>query len=153
MNLNIRLLIVLLGFVGCHKTDTETHWLLGNWCSNNPTMNAYENWTLKDYNHLIGESFVLVQSDTVFFEKIDLQQTKKGWEYVVTVRNQNNEQPVHFLATSICADSLVFENRKHDYPNRIVYKKINNDSLVACIFGYQNGKATTEVFPMKKIHP
>lgn len=30
---------------------------------------------------------------------------------------------------------MVFENPAHDYPNKIVYQKVGNDSLVAEIFG------------------
>ena len=47
-------------------------------------------------------------------------------------------------------ENLTFENPKHDYPNKIVYKKINNDSLVATIYGIKNGKVSKENFPMKR---
>jgi hypothetical protein len=76
-----------------------------------------------------------------------------GWDYSVAVRNQNKEQAVTFSSIEMNNDTFVFENKKHDYPNRIVYKKIREDSLVATIFGTQKGKPVSEDFPMKKMQP
>jgi hypothetical protein len=45
---------------------------------------------------------------------------------------------------------LVFENPKHDYPKKITYTKINDDSLVAEISGILDGKPSSEKFSMKK---
>jgi hypothetical protein len=145
--------VVALLFLGCNRSTQETQWLLGSWCNITPKMRYYENWTLTENSDLAGECFVLRKSDTVFFERMQLKKTKNGWDYNVTVRNQNQAKAIIFSSTCITADSLVFENKNHDYPNRIVYKKISNDQLVARIFGIQNGKPTTEVFPMKKVYP
>jgi hypothetical protein len=47
-------------------------------------------------------------------------------------------------------NEITFENPKHDFPNKIVYTKITNDSLVAVIYGKKDGKEMRENFPMKK---
>lgn len=114
-------------------------------------MDFHENWKRLDDEHLTAESFILVQKDTVFYERIFLTKTAKGWDYTVSVRDQNKELPVTFASTTLSDDLLVFENRQHDFPNRIEYKKITEDSLVATIFGTQKGKPVSEVFPMKKM--
>ena len=44
----------------------------------------------------------------------------------------------------------VFENPKNDFPTKISYTKITNDSIVAAISGIQNGKEKSELFSMKK---
>jgi hypothetical protein len=46
---------------------------------------------------------------------------------------------------------LVFENPKHDYPKKITYTQITEDSLEAEISGILEGKASSEKFSMKKI--
>ena len=44
----------------------------------------------------------------------------------------------------------MFENPGHDFPKKISYTKITNDSLVAEISGQQQGKPASEKFAMKK---
>lgn len=147
-------LLVLMFFLGSCQNDTNgPNWLLGSWRNTTARMDAQEHWKKVDATVYEAESFILVQNDTVFHEHVDLVKTSKGWDYIVSVRGQNKEKPVSFSSTYIGKDSLVFENSKHDFPNRIVYKKITADSLVATIFGTQNGKATSEIFPFKKIKP
>jgi hypothetical protein len=45
---------------------------------------------------------------------------------------------------------LVFENKEHDFPQKITYTKISNDSIVAEISGMKDGKQSKESYPMKK---
>jgi hypothetical protein len=52
--------------------------------------------------------------------------------------------------TSDSENTFVFENPKHNYPQKIVYKKVNENSLVATISGMQQGKQSTESYPMKR---
>jgi hypothetical protein len=70
--------------------------------------------------------------------------------YIPIVKGQNNDQPVVFLLTKQTPKQLVFENPKHDYPQKIVYKKVNENSLVATISGIQQGKESSESYTMKK---
>jgi len=45
---------------------------------------------------------------------------------------------------------LIFEKPKHDFPQKITYNKISNDSLIAGISGMKDGKESKEKYPMKK---
>ena len=55
--------------------------------------------------------------------------------------------------TIIERDSIIYKTlpngkiitKTHDYPNKIVYQKVSNDSLVAEIFGTKDGKIKSEV--------
>jgi hypothetical protein len=146
-------LLFALGLFSCQPAASEMDWLVGSWQHTTAAMDFHENWSKIDTQHYRGESYILVKKDTVFYEQIDLVQTKMGWDYSVAVRNQNKEQAVTFSSIEMTNDTFVFENKKHDYPNRIVYKKIREDSLVATIFGTQKGKPVSEDFQMKKTHP
>lgn len=90
------------------------------------------------------------KKDTLHSESIVLTQTKEALIYRPTVKGQNNDQPVDFKLTSDLENSFTFENPKHDYPQKIVYKKLNDKSLVATISGIQQGKQSSESYPMKK---
>ena len=56
-----------------------------------------------------------------------------------------------FKLTSLSPNQLVFENPTHDFPTKITYLKISQDSIVASISGLIDGKEKLEQFPMKKI--
>ena len=82
----------------------------------------------------------MVKKDTVFYEQVRLEQKKDSLYMIVSVRNQNKEKPVVFYLTQNSENQLTFENPKHDFPTKIVYKKVTTDSIVASIEGEQNGK-------------
>jgi hypothetical protein len=128
----------------------KANWFLGEW--KNPTPNAHftENWIKKNDSTFSAQSFVTIKKDTVFYENIVLEQKNDSLFYIVSVKDQNKGKPVSFYLSSSSSNRLVFENPKHDYPNKISYTKITNDSVFAEIFGTQNGKEMREAFPMKR---
>ncbi len=126
-------------------------WLTGNWGNITPEGALSEKWMKVNDSVMQGESyFVVGGKDTVFAETVELAEANGKLVYTVTVPGQNNEKPVPFELTSANDNQLVFENPKHDYPNKIVYNKISNDSLVAEISGMQKGKPASEQFAMKR---
>ena len=70
--------------------------------------------------------------------------------YTPTVQGQNDNMPVTFTMTSKTDDAMTFENPEHDYPKKIVYRKVSADSLVAEISGVQQGKPSSERYPMRR---
>jgi hypothetical protein len=130
----------------------QSNWFLGSWQNKTSNGDFTEIWKQKNDSVYIGVSYVIVKTDTVFYEYISLEQKNKKWNYSVSVRNQNNEQPVSFELTSMTPNQLVFENSKHDFPSKITYTKITQDSMVAKISGILKGKEQTEYFPMKRFN-
>jgi Domain of unknown function (DUF6265) len=128
----------------------KANWFLGEWENLTPEAHFKENWVRKNDSTFTGQSIVIAKKNTVFFENIILEQKKDSLLYIVSVKDKNKEKPVSFYLTSASDTKLVFENPKHDYPNKIVYAKITNDSMLATIFGSQNGKQHKEAFPMKR---
>lgn len=138
---------------GCSKKNgpiEKAGWLIGNWENVTPQSDFREIWARKNDSVFSGKSFVTVSKDTVFNESMELLQRNDSLFYVVTVKGQNNEKPVAFYLTTASGKELVFENPKHDFPTKITYAKITNDSLVASVSGIQNGKEARESFPMKR---
>lgn len=129
----------------------NSNWLLGRWENNSAEGNLSEFWTKTNDSTFNGESYFVIKNDTVFGEKVELIQNGKDFIYEVSVAKQNDEKPVVFKLTSSSENEMTFENPSHDYPNKIVYQKVGNDSLVATIFGSKDGKAKSEVFKMKKM--
>jgi hypothetical protein len=128
----------------------KASWLLGSWGNTSPEGILSEKWIKTNDSILHGESYFVVNKDTVFSENIQLEEADGKLAYIVTMPGQNNEKPVRFDMTVHTDKQIVFENPAHDFPNKIAYNKITNDSLVAEISGLQKGKPTSETFIMAR---
>ena len=149
-------------FISCQKKEkSETaakaysqiekaDWLIGSWGNTTKEGILTETWTAQNDSILKGESYFVTGKDTVFSEKISLEQKGDSLFYIPIVKNQNEGKPVSFKLTAATDSQLVFENPKHDFPQKVTYTKVATDSLVAEISGIKDGKPSTESFPMKK---
>lgn len=108
-------------------------WMEGNWIqeSENSDIVMRESWTFsgdtlitghgEEHNEATGTGFkedlrIFSRNDTVY--------------YAPLVEGQNNGKEVLFrLVTEMSSDSIVFENKKHDFPQVITYVK-RSDSVM-----------------------
>lgn len=134
-----------------YEAVENANWLIGRWENNSKEGNLSEFWTKTNDSTFHGESYFVIEKDTVFGEKIVLMQNGKDFIYEVSVAKQNDEKPVPFKLKKSSETEIVWENPTHDFPNKIVYQKVGKDSLVAEIFGTKDGKVKSEVFKMKKV--
>ena len=129
----------------------KASWFLGEWENKSADGELTERWKKENDSVYLGESyFVVGAKDTVFAEHVRLEEANGKLAFTVTVPGQNKELPVRFEMTSATEDHMVFENPKHDYPNKIVYNRIEKDSLIAEVSGLKKGKPFTEKFVMKR---
>ncbi|NBL65260.1 hypothetical protein GV828_08640 [Flavobacterium sp. NST-5] len=131
---------------------TNVEWLLGRWENNSPEGNLSEIWKKENDSTLLGESYFVIKNDTVFGEKVKLFQSGTQLVYEVNVANQNDGKAVAFESTFFNNKTAIFENKNHDYPNKIIYNKVSDDSLVVTISGLKKGIPADETFKMKKIN-
>lgn len=158
MKIRIRLFIslvvvcVLSAWTINETSDFEkTEWLIGTWEYKTTKGSIYEVWNKTNDNELSGKSYVLKDKDTVVLENLRLVQEHDKLFYIPLVKNQNNGLPVRFLATKVLAAQLVFENPKHDFPQKISYTKLKSDSLVAEISGMRHGQLSKQTFLMGRV--
>jgi hypothetical protein len=127
------------------------NWLIGNWENKMDDGILSETWKKENDSTFSGTTyFIINKKDTVHSETILLTQLNDELIYRPTVKGQNDDKPIDFIMTSDSENTFVFENPKHNYPQKIVYKKVNENSLVATISGMQQGKQSTESYPMKR---
>jgi len=133
------------------KELEKASWLIGEWQNNSPEGNVTESWEKKNDSTLVGKSSFVIGKDTVSSESISIEQNGKELFYIPVVKDQNNGLPVKFGLTSSTDKKLVFENPKHDFPQKISYTKIANDSLLAEISGMIDGKYNSQKFPLRRL--
>lgn len=151
---NFFLLLSVVVLMGSCKNDVETdkpevelkspdyeklsemQWLLGEWINIEDGMISKETWSKKNVNTYTGFSFRLLRKDTVFAEKMLLQQINDDLLLTVTTVDQNQEDdPVTFKLISSKNKQFVFENKRQEFPKRIAYANKGSNSLHAWIEG------------------
>ena len=163
--LSISLLtILLLSIISCNKYDAngniikdyeeleKANWMLGEWEKTDSLGTLREIWERLDDSTFVGLSYYIQnKKDTLHNEQVELMQNGEHLIYSATIKGENNNSPIPFQMTKDEDSLLVFENPKHKYPQKIQYKLMKNGSLVATVSGKQNGKNSTENYPMNKV--
>lgn len=159
--INSVLITIVLIFTSCNTPHIKSHqttvvnfdWLIGKWMNNKDTTALFfENWTKSSATNYSGISYIISNSDNVFFESMQLLNSDTGTYYSVAVRNQNNAETVNFKLVSTTHQTYSFEQPKHDFPNRINYQYKAPDTLNACIEGVVKGEKMKTAFLMWRKH-
>lgn len=129
----------------------KTKMLLGKWQTVMEDGNLQEIWTTKNDSTFLGQSYFISNNDTIHNETIDLVENAGKLLYISSVKGENQNLPTTFNFIEGEDNQLQFENPKHDYPNKIIYKFQDSINLDISIFGNQLGKKTSENFKMFKI--
>ncbi|HRO44147.1 MAG TPA: DUF6265 family protein [Flavipsychrobacter sp.] len=159
-------LLVLLGLsvflISCqsvthkHKGEdenklTQLSWMLGKWQMQTSDGTITEEWNKSSDSQWYGVSFMVsTQGDTPFRESIKLNYNNDQLTYSPMVSNQNDAKEISFAEKSFSDSMVVFENLNHDFPQRIIYRKISDTSILAAIEGVQNGQTKSEEFAYSK---
>jgi len=56
-----------------------------------------------------------------------------------------------FLSKEVTDSTVVFEDLKHDFPQRVGYSRMGADSLVAWIAGSRGGRERRIEFPYRRV--
>ena len=152
------IILSVICIFSCNKNKTSekekikaAHWMIGNWKYKTATGTLTENWTKGNDSTLLGTSFYIQDKDTIHHETIVLQQNGDNLTYTATIKGQHNDQPVIFTLNNATEKTMVFENLKNDYPQKITYTQIDSNNIVAKISGKLQGKPSTEQFGLNKI--
>lgn len=130
----------------------KLNWLGGTWSMTTLKGTAYEVWVKKNDSTYAGRSFFVSGTDTVPQETMQLVETSKDTLlFIPTVVDQNEGKPVTFVMTSSDDNTLVFENPKHDFPQKVSYRQVTRDSMFAEISGLVNGTKQQQGFPMIRV--
>lgn len=125
-------------------------WLIGTWKSaTSEGATGFEVWRAETPQLFVGTGYTMKGTDTTWSEKLRIEATESGLFYVADVAH--NAAPVRFKMTRQDSTTTVFENPKHDFPTRIIYKRLADGSLHARIEGVRKGKETGVDFVFSQV--
>ncbi len=129
---------------------SEFNWFLGTWQINESR--SFEEWTEVNDHLYRGKGYKIRKNDTIITETINIVRKGKDFFYIPAVKDQNDGKPIEFKLISKKKDKLVFENKNHDFPQRIIYERTETDRIEAKIEGVEEGIFSEVRFRLKKIN-
>ncbi len=136
------LLISSIGLVQCknnkksvEKNISQFSWLYGEWEMKEKDGLVTEQWKQVNDSLMEGSSDFIKGDSTIPFETIKLFRRSNDFYYEAKAAGQNKELPVEFKLTSFSDSGFVAENSQHDFPKRITYRLVTNDSIHAFVDG------------------
>ena len=130
---------------------TQAHklgWLQGCWAAVNQERAVEEQWMAPRGKTMIGSSRTVQGASLVGYEFMMIRE--QGDRYAIEVR-PSGRKPVVFTSSTLTDSSVVFENPKHGYPQKIGYRRNSENSLSAWIEGSRNGVSRRFEFPYRQV--
>lgn len=134
------------------KVNTnQFNFLVGTWQLTTQKGKVTESWT-KNKDSLNGKSYRhSLNGDSILTEKVVIKKINNVFHYCVTGFEQNNLGTTNFKLISTAGNTLIFENKAHDFPQRIFYQHKGKAQLLAWIEGEIDGKKVKYEFPYARV--
>lgn len=122
-------------------------WMEGRWTGSKDGVHMEEHWTAPTGGALIGMHKDVKDGRVVSFEFMRIVDTPK--DGILYFASPRGVPPTPFRLVEQAERRVVFENKEHDFPQRILYWR-EADVLHARIEGRSGGKALAEDWSWKK---
>ena len=123
-------------------------WLQGCWAMVNQERAVEEQWMAPRGKTMIGTSRTVDGSNLVGYEFMMIRE--QGDRLAFEVR-PSGKPPIVFTSSTLTDSSVVFENSKHTYPQKIGYRRDGDNALYAWIEGSRNGEVRSFGFPYRQV--
>lgn len=134
---------------------TQVHWLAGRWESmskakrpGTTSVRVNEDW------HASGDMMTSMGVTLMGDSLIDAESVsiREMGPVLVYEAHPMGQRTAVFHSIKISEKSIVFENLAHDFPQRVAYELVNDDSLLAWIEGPgKDGKTKRIQFPYRRV--
>lgn len=113
---------------------SQLSWLIGRWEADRKGGGVIgEAWSKGDSVTFGGIGYRTRGTDTIITERTRLLQTARGLFFVADV--STNDSSAWFRLTQADSNGFLFENPAHDFPTKVCYRPVGEDSLAAWIEG------------------
>lgn len=149
--ISIPLLLLLFATARCNGQDSgigQFKWLIGQWKGEIEGAQLYESWSVQDERTMVGAGYVVAGGDTVVHELLRIQKIGEYWTYIPII---NGKPPVLFHMIKSESGIWTFENKEHDFPQRVNYTREKDGTLLAWIEGNLKGKEKKEEYRMTPV--
>jgi hypothetical protein len=127
-------------------------WFTGCWAYTSPRVIIEEHWTSPAGGSILGLSRTMRRNpggdSTIAWEFIRV--FARGTDLVYAAQ-PHNQPAAEFVSEKVSDAEVVFANPAHDFPQRIIYRRVRSDSLRARVEGTQGGRTRGSDFPYARV--
>ena len=150
-HLLLALLLTVSGAVA-HAAEADwsrVGWLAGCWAGDFGEPGTTEQWMAPAGGGMLGMSRTVKKGQIVDHEFLQIRLNAEG--RFVYIANPHKQAEASFTLKDGEANALVFEDLAHDFPQRVMYRPVGDDRLMARIEGEVKGKPRFVEFPMRRV--
>ncbi len=114
-------------------------WMAGCWEQVSGGRVTTESWMPPSGGMMVGGSRTVANGQARAFEHLRIMTRQEGVVYTAVPSGQTETD---FLAVLVSDSMVTFENPEHDFPQRISYRKLSADSIVARVEGPSDDGST-----------
>ena len=122
-------------------------WLAGAWAEDLANGRREELWLEPLGKTMLGVSRTVIAGKTVEYEYLRIEERSGTLVYIASPSGQTTAE---FTAIELTDSTAVFADPMHDFPQRIRYRRLGPDSLLAQIEGERNGEPRVLDCPLRR---
>lgn len=144
--------LVTVPGLAADPNDAVSHlpFMSGIWRSGTALEGSEELWSASGGDMMVGVGRVTKQGKTRAFEFMRIESTATGLVFVALPGGKNETR---FPAIEVSPQKVVFENREHDFPQRVSYWRESDGQLRARIEGVMAGGAKFQEWSWTRWQP
>ena len=129
-------------------TIDRVAWMQGCWQMTSGDRVVEENWTAPKAGIMLASGRTVRGGKLAGHEFVLLAERDGRLAYEA---HPSDQPSTTFMSKEIDATSVVFEDPTHDFPQRVGYRRVAADRLLAWIEGTVSGKLRRQEFPLQRI--
>ncbi len=144
-------IVTLLTFTSCGNSNAieDISWMTGTWQGTDVnTVIFNESWHREGKAYIGFGCSISPSGDTLFKENLKIDLVEGVPYYIVTIPPK--KEPVLFKLIEGDEENAIFENRSHDFPQRISYMLQKNKTLKVKLEGIEKGLPKVETLEFVK---
>lgn len=123
-------------------------WLAGCWEARQGEASIEEIWSKPAGGSMLGLGRTVKGGKTTSFEFMQFREENGS---LVFLPQPGGGERTSFPLKDFFGEKLTFENKAHDFPQRVIYERKGSGSLLAAIEGTYQGKESREEFQLIKV--
>jgi hypothetical protein len=123
-------------------------WLAGCWEGRQGQASLEEIWSKPAGGTMLGLGRTVKDGKTTSFEFMQFREENAS---LVFLPQPGGGERTSFPLKDFFGEKLTFENKEHDFPQRVIYERKGPGSLLAAIEGTYQGKESREEYQMIKV--
>lgn len=124
---------------------TRLAWIAGCWMQTRANGRVDEQWMAPGGGVMLGMSRTLKDGKVREFEFLRIAPAPNG--KLAFIAKPSGQPEATFPLRDITDDTVVFENPTHDFPQRILYKRVDAKTIIGRIEGQIGGQARSMDYP------